>query len=189
MPWRFPNGLHWFESGRISSSVWTNWPSRQKEASPDSNIPWFDGTKTDRLSPKSRCAKLVTSFPRRREAVAVTKIASTNYWGKMNSSFLGFFAIYFLPKTKKYEKKMSKHLLTALWAYSCSCYVTGWFTDMFVLRHLYWQHKFACLSPGWPFEGPSDWNCVFGLYCIIYCLFLPDSPRSNDSSHIFDVWR
>lgn len=60
---------------------------------------------------------------------------------------------------------------------------------MFVLRHLYWQHKFASLSPGWPFEGPSAWNCVFGLYHSIYRLFLPDSPRSNDSSHIFDVWR
>lgn len=60
---------------------------------------------------------------------------------------------------------------------------------MFVLRHLYWQHKFTSLSPGWPFEGPSAWNCVFGLSYSIYRLFLPDSPRSNDSSHIFDVWR
>lgn len=51
------------------------------------------------IIPKSRHANLVTSYPRRRTAVGVTKAASTKHWGKMNS--LGFFfLIYFCTRLK-----------------------------------------------------------------------------------------
>lgn len=52
--------------------------SRQS-ACPYEKILWFEGTKDLQMIPKSRCAKLVTSNPRRCEAVVVTKGASTTY--------------------------------------------------------------------------------------------------------------